>query len=510
MATLVAQRLSRTLYLADGTTTSWNFNFAGGYIDKAHVKVAVTPVGGVETAVPITEANFIGPAQLLLTPPVSAGALLVIYRDTPKDLPLVDFTNGSGLSDTALDVNAKQAVFIAAELSDTMGAVDVNAAIAAAATASAASAAAVSANAEAQLALDSLRGENTVIPLSGDGTTVAFAVTQPDAGARCDVFVQGIYQHTSTWSLSSGVLTFAAAPLAGTDNIEVVISTNIPADELSPLAAAAAASAAAAANSALVAADAARLTVGTVTTLAPGASATATITGLSGSQSLNLGIPQGPAGANGTGTGDMTKAVYDPNDDGKVTYAVNADAVPWGGITEKPTTFAPSAHTHGITDVLNLSVELAGKAATSHTHAATAISDSTSVGRSVLTAATATDARIAIGAGDGYLNIPTVPQSANYTLALTDAGKLVLHPSADTSARTFTIPSNASMAFPVGTAVTFVNQSGAGSVTIAITTDTLRLAGAGTTGNRTLAANGLATAIKITSTEWMINGAGLT
>ena len=142
MATLVAQRLSRTLYLADGTTTSWNFNFAGGYIDKAHVKVAVTPVGGVETAVPITEANFIGPAQLLLTPPVSAGALLVIYRDTPKDLPLVDFTNGSGLSDTALDVNAKQAVFIAAELSDTMGAVDVNAAIAAAATASAASAAA--------------------------------------------------------------------------------------------------------------------------------------------------------------------------------------------------------------------------------------------------------------------------------------------------------------------------------------------------------------------------------
>jgi len=38
----------------------------------------------------------------------------------------------------------------------------------------------------------------------------------------------------------------------------------------------------------------------------------------------------------------------------------------------------------------------------------------------------------------------------------------------------------------------------------------MRLAGAGTTGNRTLAANGVATAIKITSTEWIISGTGLT
>jgi hypothetical protein len=38
----------------------------------------------------------------------------------------------------------------------------------------------------------------------------------------------------------------------------------------------------------------------------------------------------------------------------------------------------------------------------------------------------------------------------------------------------------------------------------------MRLAGAGTTGSRTLAANGVATAIKITSTEWIISGTGLT
>lgn len=110
----------------------------------------------------------------------------------------------------------------------------------------------------------------------------------------------------------------------------------------------------------------------------------------------------------------------------------------------------------------------------------------------------------------GYLNIPQVSQSADYTMALTDAGKHILHPSADTSARTFTIDSNANKAFTVGTAITFVNQASAGTLTIAITTDTMRLAGAGTTGSRTLAANGIATALKVATTEWIISGTGLT
>jgi hypothetical protein len=95
-------------------------------------------------------------------------------------------------------------------------------------------------------------------------------------------------------------------------------------------------------------------------------------------------------------------------------------------------------------------------------------------------------------------------------LVLSDAGKSIYHPSADTTARTWTIPANSSVAFPIGTAVTFINDTSGGSITIAITTDTLVLAGAGTTGSRTLAANGMATAIKMTSTRWMINGAGLT
>jgi hypothetical protein len=110
----------------------------------------------------------------------------------------------------------------------------------------------------------------------------------------------------------------------------------------------------------------------------------------------------------------------------------------------------------------------------------------------------------------GYLNIPQNSKSADYTLVLADAGEQIFHPSADTTARTFTIPANSSVAYTIGTAITFINQNAAGVVTIAITTDTMRLAGAGTTGNRTLAANGIATCVKVTSTEWIISGTGLT
>lgn len=101
-------------------------------------------------------------------------------------------------------------------------------------------------------------------------------------------------------------------------------------------------------------------------------------------------------------------------------------------------------------------------------------------------------------------------RSAAYTLAAGDAATFILHPSADTTARTFTIPANSSVAYRPGTELHFVNQNGAGVVTIAITSDTMRLAGAGTTGNRTLAANGTAIARKVTDTEWIISGVGLT
>jgi hypothetical protein len=98
-------------------------------------------------------------------------------------------------------------------------------------------------------------------------------------------------------------------------------------------------------------------------------------------------------------------------------------------------------------------------------------------------------------------------QSANYTLVLADAQKQIYHPAADTNNRTWTIPANAAVAFPVGTVVTFVNR--VNTITIAITSDTLVFAGVGSTGSRSLAASGVATALKVTDTNWMISGVGL-
>lgn len=109
--------------------------------------------------------------------------------------------------------------------------------------------------------------------------------------------------------------------------------------------------------------------------------------------------------------------------------------------------------------------------------------------------------------GAAELEISQNSQSTAYTTVLGDSGKHILHPTADNNARTFTIDSNANVPYPVGTAITFVNLIN--TVTIAITSDTLILAGLGTTGSRTLAQWGVATALKITTTSWIISGTGL-
>jgi hypothetical protein len=109
----------------------------------------------------------------------------------------------------------------------------------------------------------------------------------------------------------------------------------------------------------------------------------------------------------------------------------------------------------------------------------------------------------------GYINAPVNEQSAAYTAVAADSGKIIFHPSTDANARTFTIPANSSVAYATGTVLTFINMTSQ-VVTIAITTDTMYLAGTGTTGSRSLAQYGIATAVKMTSTTWLISGNGLT
>jgi len=98
--------------------------------------------------------------------------------------------------------------------------------------------------------------------------------------------------------------------------------------------------------------------------------------------------------------------------------------------------------------------------------------------------------------------------TSTYALTALDAGKQIYH--ADAGAVTVTIPANGSISYPIGTQLFFINNSGAGIMSIAITSDTLLFSPSGGTGTRSLAASGFATATKITSTRWIIFGTGLT
>jgi hypothetical protein len=106
--------------------------------------------------------------------------------------------------------------------------------------------------------------------------------------------------------------------------------------------------------------------------------------------------------------------------------------------------------------------------------------------------------------------IPFLSKSAAYTTDITDNGIVVTHPSADVTARVFTIDSEANVPYPVGTCISFRNQPGAGVLTIAVTADVLIWAPTSATGPRTLAAGGFAVAVKEAPGHWLITGVGLT
>jgi len=97
-----------------------------------------------------------------------------------------------------------------------------------------------------------------------------------------------------------------------------------------------------------------------------------------------------------------------------------------------------------------------------------------------------------------------VTKSAAYTFALTDSGTIVESTSA--SALTFTVPTNASVAFPVGTRLD-VTQYGAGVLSVAAAAG-VTIRSLGGTGTRALAGQyASATLYKRATNEWVLIGA---
>jgi hypothetical protein len=105
----------------------------------------------------------------------------------------------------------------------------------------------------------------------------------------------------------------------------------------------------------------------------------------------------------------------------------------------------------------------------------------------------------------GYLGLPQATQTLNYTAVIADAGKEQLFTA---SGKTATIPANASVAYQIGTVLVFSILSG--SLTVAITSDTMTWVPAGTTGSRTVTGPGFLIARKISATNWLVYGLGVT
>ena len=107
----------------------------------------------------------------------------------------------------------------------------------------------------------------------------------------------------------------------------------------------------------------------------------------------------------------------------------------------------------------------------------------------------------------GYLEAPQNSQNTSYTLTLTDSGKHIY--SQNTATQVVTIPTNANVAFNVGTMVSIVLQ-GPGNVTVSpFSGVTLYLAGNSTSASRTISTYGMATLMKVATNTWFINGSGV-
>ena len=111
------------------------------------------------------------------------------------------------------------------------------------------------------------------------------------------------------------------------------------------------------------------------------------------------------------------------------------------------------------------------------------------------------------------LTAPVINLSINantattYTFVLTDNGKLVT--SNNASAQTLSIPTNASVAFPIGTQINVAWITGAGQPTInAVTsgTTTVLSTGATSTAPKLRVVNSVATCIKVATDTWLVTG----
>ena len=96
-------------YTSNGSTA--NYTFAFPYIDSTHIKVLLNDL-------PSTAFSLLGGSSITLSPVPAAGVSIEIRRETPKDNPIVNFTDGSVLLEADLDLMVLFNTYVAQETWD--------------------------------------------------------------------------------------------------------------------------------------------------------------------------------------------------------------------------------------------------------------------------------------------------------------------------------------------------------------------------------------------------------
>ena len=99
---------ARVSYTADGNTSTFAITFS--FIDSTHVKVFLDGVS--------TTAFTISGSNVVMNSNPANSTVVLIKRETPTNARLVDFQDGSVLTESDLDKSADQNFFIAQEIND--------------------------------------------------------------------------------------------------------------------------------------------------------------------------------------------------------------------------------------------------------------------------------------------------------------------------------------------------------------------------------------------------------
>lgn len=99
---------AQVTYTGNGSTTSYAIPFS--YIDSSHVKAYINGT--------LTSAFTVSTSTLIFTSAPANGATIRIQRETPIDVRLVDFADGSVLTEADLDRSANQSFYVAQEITD--------------------------------------------------------------------------------------------------------------------------------------------------------------------------------------------------------------------------------------------------------------------------------------------------------------------------------------------------------------------------------------------------------